>query len=170
MGRLPEKSRKGLYRISDPFVATWFAFVHPYRSALERGRVDEVMERFVKPRLAAYLSHAVETVLASLLREDPGSELVPFPVAFVGRHWSPQSEIDVVLLDAERRRALAIEVKWTRGTVDKNLLDPLRRRVQADPSFAGLQCCYGLISRGGFRGSRRLKSDERLISVSRLFP
>ena len=167
--RLPEKSRKGLYRISDPFIATWFTFVHPYRDALERGRSDEVVERFVRPRLGVYLSHAVEPVLASLLCEPPASALVPFPVAFVGRHWSKASEFDVVLLDAERRRALVTEIKWTRGKVDKNLLDPLRRRVQADQAFAGVQCTYGLISRGGFRGRRKLKSDERLIPVSRLF-
>jgi AAA+ ATPase superfamily predicted ATPase len=168
--RLPEKSRKGVYRISDPFIATWFHFVHPYRDALERGRIDEVVDRFVKPRLGAYLSHAVEPVLASLLREAPASELVPFPAAFVGRHWSPKSELDVVLLDAERRRALITEIKWTRGKVDKGLLGDLRRRVQADPAFAGVDCTYALISRGGFRGERKVRSDERLIPVSRLLP
>lgn len=170
MERLPEKSRKGLYRISDPFIATWFTFVHPYRDALERGRVDEVVEPFVRPRLPVYLSQAVEPVLASLLREPPASEITPFPVAFAGRHWSPTSEIDVVLLDAERKRALAAEIKWTRGTVDKSLLQHFRQRVQADPAFAGIHCTYGLISRGGFRGGRKVKGDERLIPVSRLFP
>jgi len=167
---LPDKSRKGIYRIADPFVAAWFTFVHPYRDLLERGRVDEVVERFVRPRLAPYLSHAVEPVLGRLLRESPDAKLVPFPVAFSGRHWSPTCEIDVALLDVERKRALVMEIKWTRAKVDVVLLDSLRGRVQEDPAFAGVQCTYALISRAGFRTSRKLKRDERLIAVSRLFP
>ncbi len=165
---LPDKSRKGIYRIADPFVAAWFTFVHPYRDLLERGMVDEVVERFVRPQLASYLSHAVEPVLARLLREC-ASDLVPFPVAFAGRHWSPRTEIDIVLLDAERKRALVVEVKWTRAKVDDGLLEALRGRVQVDSAFAGLQCEYALIARGGFRRSRKMKRDGQLIPVSRLF-
>jgi hypothetical protein len=168
--RLPDKSRKGLYRISDPFLATWFTFVHPYRDLLERGTIDEVVERFVRPRIGAYLSRAVEPILASLLREVPASELVPFSPAFVGRHWTPSSELDVVLLDAERTRAFIVEIKWTRSKVDRGLLDALRARVQADPTFQGVDCTYAVISRAGFRAGRKVKDDERLIPVGRLLP
>jgi hypothetical protein len=166
---LPDKSRKGIYRIADPFVAAWFTFVHPYRDLLERGRTDEVVERFVRPRLGPYLSHAVEPVLARLLRESSNAELVPFSPAFAGRHWSPRSEIDVVLFDLERKRALVAEIKWTRAKADVALLDSLRRRVQEDPAFAGVQCTYALVARAGFRRSRKLKGDESLIPVRRLF-
>jgi hypothetical protein len=35
MERLPEKSRKGLYRIADPFIATWFARLSPTATRIE---------------------------------------------------------------------------------------------------------------------------------------
>ena len=35
--RNPERSRKGLYRLSDPFLRFWFRFVLPNRSSLEAG-------------------------------------------------------------------------------------------------------------------------------------
>ena len=53
--RRPDKSRKGVYRIADPFVATWYAFVHPLRDSLERGETRKVMQDRVIPRLPQYL-------------------------------------------------------------------------------------------------------------------
>lgn len=33
----PEKSKSGLYKIKDNFIAFWFKFVYPYRAYLEKG-------------------------------------------------------------------------------------------------------------------------------------
>ena len=40
--------------------------------------------------------------------------MVPFRVAYAGRHWSETTELDLVLLDQERHCAFVAEVKWTR--------------------------------------------------------
>ena len=164
----PEKSRKGLYRIADPFIATWFSFVHPHRDALERGLADEVLEQEVRPRLEAFLSRAVEPVMAELLSAPPLADLVPFKVAAAGRHWSSAVELDVVLLDEARRRAFVAEVKWSRSKVGVELMGDLRRRVASEPAFAGLACTYALVSRAGFRGRRAPARDERLIDIAGL--
>jgi hypothetical protein len=166
--RTPERSRKGLYRIVDPFVAAWFAFVHPNRDALERGLVEQVLEYDVKPRLPLYLSHAVEPVLAQLVSGGSLSAAVPFGPARVGRYWSPTAELDLVLLDEERRRAWIAEIEWTGGKVALSELDGLRRRVAREDVFAGMEITYALISRCGFSGRRRIADDERLVDVSRL--
>ena len=40
--RLPEKSRRSIYMIQDPFFRFWFRFVFPYRSQLEEGNIPDV--------------------------------------------------------------------------------------------------------------------------------
>jgi len=41
----PEKSRRGSYRLRDPFVRFWFRFVYPNRSLLELGETARVHAR-----------------------------------------------------------------------------------------------------------------------------
>lgn len=156
--RQPDKSRKGLYRIADPFVSTWFSFVHPNRDALERGRVNEVL-RELGPRVALHVSKAVEPVLCELLQSSALGERLPFDVARAGRHWSPTAEFDIVLMNADASRAVVAEVKWTAQPVDVHELDSLRRKVAGDAAFAGVEVTCALISRAGFRGRAKGKGD-----------
>jgi AAA+ ATPase superfamily predicted ATPase len=158
--RAPEKSRKGRYRIADPFVSTWYAFVHPYRDRLERGRSKEVLEEEVRPRLRAWLGRAVEPVLVELLSR---SRFVDFDVAFHGRYWSPTVELDLVLLDRERRRAVIGEVKWGRRRVARAAIEDLRTRAARAPELRDLDITYTLVSRAGFSGTRDSRPDERFI-------
>jgi len=164
----PDKSRKGLYRIVDPFVAVWFAFVDPYRDLLERGLVEPVMRQHVKPNLSTYLGQAVEPVLTELLCHPPLSEKVPFHPIHAGHYWSPTAEFDVVLLDVERQQAFVAEVKWGQTKIDPRLLGRLRRKVSCESAFGDMKVTFALISRAGFGPGRGLKPDERLIDVSTL--
>jgi AAA+ ATPase superfamily predicted ATPase len=164
---MPDKSRKGLYRISDPFVAAWFAFVHPNRNALEGGMEARVLAG-LGARLADYLPRAVEPVVRDLFRRGPLSRLVPFEVAASGRHWSKESEFDIVLLDGTRRKAFVAEVKWSAKPEPAGLLEDLRRRVALEPAFSGIECTLAVVSRSGFKGSRRPARDGHLVDVSRV--
>ncbi len=165
--RRPEKSRKGLYRVADPFVATYFAFVHPNRDSLERGRADRILASRILPRLPGYLSRAVEPVLRDLCVAGGLPDLLPFEPAHGGRYWSSAAEIDVVILDEKRTRAVACEVKWTSRPVDPpRLLEDLRRKVASEAAFDGVEMTYALISRSGFTRRWRRAPDERLIDLS----
>jgi AAA+ ATPase superfamily predicted ATPase len=163
--RRPDKSRRGRYRIVDPFVATWYAFVHPNRDRLERGYVDEVVEQRIQPGFQRWLGGAVEPVLRELWLSSL-ADLVPFSPAHVGSYWSPTAQFDAVLLDEERRRAFVVEVKWRRGPTSVALLDDLRRRVGGEAAFDGIETTFALVSRAGFTGQRPLQDDERLIDVT----
>lgn len=44
----PEKSKSGLYRIADNFIAFWFKFVYPYRAYLERVKPRSFCHRSKK--------------------------------------------------------------------------------------------------------------------------
>jgi uncharacterized protein len=160
--RAPDKSRKGRYRIADPFVSTWYSFVHPHRNRLERGRSGEVMRDEVLPRFGSWIGRAVEPVLTIMLAQ---SKVVPFEVAFAGRYWSADVELDVVLLDSARQRAFIGEVKWGSRPVGRGAMDDLRIRATRCPELGGLDLTFGLVSRAGFVGKRRRRPDERFIDA-----
>jgi AAA+ ATPase superfamily predicted ATPase len=45
----PQKSRRGIYRLKDHYLRFWFRYVHPYRSQLERGSAQMILENQVMP-------------------------------------------------------------------------------------------------------------------------
>jgi AAA+ ATPase superfamily predicted ATPase len=163
--RHPEKSRKGLYRICDPFVGTWFRFVHPYRDELERGLASEVMRSRIAPDLARFLPIAVEPVVRDLARAEGIVGKLPFKPVYAGRHWTPTAEFDLVLLNAERTQAFVGELKWTARDVPLSTLDDLRRRVASEPAFRDLSLTLGLLVRGRVMRTRRLAKDERIVEL-----
>ena len=164
--RRPDKSRKGLYRIAEPFVATWFALVHPFRDLLETGEIDRAWPR-VEERLKRMLPRAVEPVIRDLVR-DTCAHLIPFDVAYAGRHWGAGSEFDAVFLDAERRQAFILEIKWTEQPVQVGLLDELKRKASLDPALARLERTCAVVSRSGFRGQAPRADRKYLIPVQEL--
>lgn len=55
-------------RIGDGAVRFWYAFVHPNRSALERGRAAHVWASRVEPRLDGYMGEAFEAMAEQAYR------------------------------------------------------------------------------------------------------
>jgi uncharacterized protein len=147
----PEKSRKGLYRIIDPFVAFWYRFVFPHRDRLELGEAAAVLRDEVRPALETYVSRVVEPHLGALFR-GRWRHLVPFPPAFAGRYWDAKREIDWLILDRERKRAAAVEVKWTASPVSaRRLAKGLKSKIAEVEGLKDAETTFILVSRAGFR-------------------
>jgi AAA+ ATPase superfamily predicted ATPase len=64
------RSRKELYRISDPFFRFWFRFAYPHRSTLEEGRADQPLER---PSFSAWMSSLWTEVVKLATKRCPRS-------------------------------------------------------------------------------------------------
>ena len=59
----PEKSRKGLYFISDNFIRFWFRYVYPYKGELELDNVQIVLDEISKDfreKFVAFLQNCVK--------------------------------------------------------------------------------------------------------------
>lgn len=81
----PLRSRRGVYRIADRFVAFHFRHVQPHLSLIEAGRGARVLEEFVRPDFPRLVEEARGEVLLERLRHD-AAELVGEEIAEVGRH------------------------------------------------------------------------------------
>ncbi len=81
----PLRSRRGVYRIADRFVAFHFRHVQPHISLIEAGRGARVLEEFIRPDFPRLLEEARGEFLLERLRHD-AAELVGEEIAEVGRH------------------------------------------------------------------------------------
>jgi uncharacterized protein len=81
----PLRSRRGVYRIADRFVAFHFRHVQPHISLIEAGRGARVLEEFIRPDFPRLLEEARGELLLDRLRHE-AADLVGEEIADVGRH------------------------------------------------------------------------------------
>ncbi|HEX6885921.1 MAG TPA: ATP-binding protein [Planctomycetota bacterium] len=81
----PLRSRRGLYRIADRFVAFHFRHVQPHLSLIEAGRGARVLAEFVRPDFARLLAEAQGDLLLERLRQE-AAELVGEELADLAAH------------------------------------------------------------------------------------
>ncbi|HEY3997813.1 MAG TPA: ATP-binding protein, partial [Candidatus Xenobia bacterium] len=142
----PSRSRRGQYRLVDPFMRFWFRYVHRYRTEIESGTQDELLARVVLPDLGHLVAPIFEELCrAWLLRRSVHGDL-PIRLKKVGRWWNAASEIDVVGLSDEG--VVLGECKWSEHPVGPKVLADL----QARPFPTDMPRHYVLFSRAGFHG------------------
>lgn len=162
---LPHKSRKGLYRIEDPFVAFWYRYSFPHRDLLDMGKSQAVLDETVRPTLDSHLSTVLEPFIGSLFRSR-WRRRVPFDPGPMGRYWSDKEELDWVILDRGRTKALVAEIKWTRDPIGgRRVLDDLRQRVLACEALRGLETTHAVIARAGFADRPRARPGEVFLDL-----
>lgn len=165
----PHKSRRGIYRLRDPFFRFWLRFVHANRTLLERGGAQVVLETKVVPQLDAFTGPAFEQVCEQFVWRLGLSGRLPLVPERVGGWWGGDAEIDLIALGGDA--AMAFECRWSSRPVGTDILARLEARTTA---LAGVgdraAVWYGLCSRSGFtagvRAVVRERSDVRLFDLA----
>lgn len=154
----PEKSRKGLYFISDNFVRFWFRYVYPYKGELELDNqqiaLDELDKDFVQKFLAFAYEDICKDIFASLCRFGK----LDFTPSRIGSYWlndvSNDTQIDVMAVDHQRKLLFAGECKYHNKPVDAPVYYALEEKVKKSTdlqtAFPSYQVIYGLFSKSGF--------------------
>ncbi|MFA7319630.1 MAG: ATP-binding protein [Parcubacteria group bacterium] len=159
----PQKSRKGLYRITDNFFRFWFQFVYPYKSELQIGRQSEVLERYQK----------CSASLEAVVYEDVCRELVfgfekhLFRFEHVGRWWEKEKEIDLVGINRKEKKIIFGECKWSAKPVGTNIfLDLKRKAVDVQWERGERMDFFILFSKSGFTEDMiKLAKKEKVLLV-----
>ncbi|PLJ77011.1 MAG: hypothetical protein B7L53_08710 [Thermofilum sp. NZ13] len=102
----PVLGGRPVYRVRDNFYRFWFRYVHPNRSLLELGMVDEVLEK-VERDFRSYLG----LVFQDVVRESLHTLSLPFKPWKIGSWSGPEGEIDAVARDREGEKVMVIEAK-----------------------------------------------------------
>ncbi|HUP01486.1 MAG TPA: ATP-binding protein [Gemmatimonadota bacterium] len=126
--RRPQKSKRAIYRIADPYLAFWHRFILPLLSGgmLVNTAGPALWRTEIAPGLDDYMGGVFEEACRSLVQRSAGR--LPFEPLRVGEWWdaASQNEIDVVAL-GENGEVLVGECKW--GGAYRRDLDSLRARA-----------------------------------------
>lgn len=126
--KAPRRSKRTLYRITDPYVAFWHRFVSPLLADGSIGLVEprRLWDTAVVPRLDEYMGGVFEAICRDAVRA--GRVKLPFATIRVGEWWdaSSQEQVDIVALGGDGD-LLVGECKW--GEVSGADLATLERRA-----------------------------------------
>ena len=128
----PEKSKSGLYRIKDNFIAFWFMFVYPYQAYLEKNETSFVLLEIKKRFIQNYVSFVYEDVCREKMWELSATNTWDFHFTKVGRYWGNKSgEIDIVAIDTIGGNLVLGECKYTTSPKGLSILHSLEEKAEA---------------------------------------
>jgi AAA+ ATPase superfamily predicted ATPase len=120
-GENEKKSKKGLYKIKDPFLSFHFRFIAPYRSYIEMGR-SEVVLKYIEDNFSAHVGKVWE----ELCREYVSGNTIDGISYKIANRWqgtvlsgennkeARRVELDVVAESFDGQHILIGECKWTK--------------------------------------------------------
>jgi AAA+ ATPase superfamily predicted ATPase len=164
-----ERERDRRYHLDDPFLAFWYRFVLPNRSALAAGHADQVWRQRIAPAMDGYMGDLFEWICREHARLHV-QEVLPSPARTVGQVWAGDYDIDVAgqLLDGT---ALFGECKWWNEHVGANVLDHLMAcaaRTSYGRDAPGRS--YLLYARVGFTEELRRRAAEERAALHLFTP
>jgi len=133
-GELAKNSKKGIYRIADPFMNFYFTFIAPNISRLELGLIDPVYHDF-ESRMSKYVSLEWENLCRRSVPMNPINGTY-FDVA--SRWWGTNTngepmELDVVAESIDKKLLLVGECKWSKITNTNSILKNLENKASLLP-------------------------------------
>jgi AAA+ ATPase superfamily predicted ATPase len=146
----PEKSRKGIYRLSDNFFRFWFRFVLPYKSRLVEAGSRKLLEQEILPNLDNFIGQVFDKICAEIFRYLSSKGILELGCDRVGRWWGGNEEIDLVGM-AGKIPVFAAECKWSKKPIGMDVLRDLKSKITLiAPERNGAKVRLGLFSRSGF--------------------
>lgn len=172
-GDNPDRSRKGLYAVRDPFFAYWYRFVSPSVGMIESGAGKAAAQATAfGDAFSTYVGKQFENVCMQWLVRRNRSGRLPFLASSFGRWWGTdpaareQVDIDVIAADKPSKRILLGECKWRNSFNESKTLDKLKARANLvkgyDQRYLALFTKESVSSATAKRGG----SEDGLILVS----
>lgn len=120
-----KRTTQGRYVLTDAYLRFYFRFLAPNRILLEQGLHNRLWE-LISDGLRAFVGQtAFEEICRTWVIEQAATGHLPFVPDAVGRHWSPDCEIDVLAIHWAQRKILLGECKWGAQDVGVDVLRSL---------------------------------------------
>lgn len=146
----PEKSKKGLYRITDNFISFWFKFVHPYRSYLEIENTEIVIKKIKEQFRPSHVSFVYEDICRQWIMQKGLGGSPRIQLIQAGRWWNKDVEIDLLGISEDWEHAVFGECKYTAGPVDADVYWQLKQKAKSVLLPGATQKHYVFFSQSGF--------------------
>lgn len=160
---LPEKSRRGIYKIDDNFFNFWFRLIFRNRSLLEECRISEVISR-LKRAMPEFLSQNYEKIAGEVLLKTIADGKISLDVERYGRWWNSNQEIDLVAINRTKNEILFGEVKWSNKQVGIDMYEDLMKKSRAvEWGKTGRKEYFALFSKSGFTTEMKIRAQKEEV-------
>lgn len=127
----PEKSRKGLYFISDNFIRFWFRYIYPFKGELELDNMQIVLDEIRKDFVEKFVAFTYEDICRNIFADLCKNGRISFAPSRIGSYWlndiDGDTEIDVMAVDHQNKRVFAGECKYHAKPVDVSVYFALKK-------------------------------------------
>ncbi len=151
----PLKSKKGLYFIKDNFFRFWFTYVLPYKSQLEMGNTDYVLNK-IKENFNGFVSPVYENLAIAYLMNN-------YTLLKCGRWWDKNREIDAVGIGEDF--LIVSECKYSNKKVGMDILKSLQENAKKIDNNLPVKH-YILFSKSGFTDELKKLQGEEIVLVT----
>lgn len=153
-----EKTRKGLYFISDNFLRFWFRYVYPYKGELELDNMQISLDELDKDFKEKFVASAYEDICKEIFARLCSDKAIDFTPSKIGSYWlndkSGNTQIDVMAVDTVNKRLFAGECKYHNQPIDADVYFELVKKVdnssEIKSAFKDYTVIYGVFSKSGF--------------------
>lgn len=164
----PERTKRAIYRIVDPYFAFWFRFIASNRAQIARGLGERLVDGLILPGLDDHMGAIFEEMAREHARGLAATGKLP--ADRVEAWWSADGahEIDLVGISGHRTVSLVGTVKWSARRLAPRVLRELDAHAAALPGLRpGLpRLVYG---RGGCEEALREAPLVRCFSADDLY-
>lgn len=165
-----EKTRKGLYFISDNLLRFWFRYVYPYKGELELDNIQISLDELNKDFKEKFVAFAYEDICKEIFARLCSDKAIDFTPSKIGSYWlndkSGNTQIDVMAVDTVNKRLFAGECKYHNQPIDADVYFELVKKVdnssEIKSAFKGYTVIYGVFSKSGF--------TNRILDISSTNP
>ncbi len=169
--RRPERSRKGRYVITDPYLRFYFRFLSRRQEDIALGRIRSTWQRIQRQMISFIGAGTFEELCREWVSIQGDAGQLPLVPERVGSFWSKQAQVDVVAVDWSEKQILLGEVKWSRDPVGRGVVDQLVAKTDKVVPAGDWTVHYSLFARAGFTGGARAAAREHgalLVDLERL--
>lgn len=165
-----EKTRKGLYFISDNFLRFWFRYVYPYKGELELDNIQISLDELNKDFREKFVAFAYEDICKEIFAKLCSDKKIDFTPSKIASYWlndyGGNTQIDVMAVDTVNKRLFAGECKYRNQPIDADVYFELAKKVENSSEiqsvFKGYTVIYGVFSKSGF--------TSRILDISSTNP
>lgn len=161
--KYPERSKRGLYYVSDSFLLFWLTYVLPFRSELEMGNMRPSIEAFNRSFRKAFVPFEFERICSQDFARLCTRGTIDFTPSRISGYWdkSGQVELDVCAEDHVADRVFLGECKYyAEKPVGIDELNGLVAKAQSIEACRGNDVVFGLFSHTGFSDAVLERAQE----------
>lgn len=155
----PKKSKRGRYFLKDNFFRFYGRFMYPALSQYMAGNYNSMIEKVLQ-EWQSYTGKVFEDMFRELITDKIASDYRE-----IGSWWNRRGdEIDILGIDREKRKVLAVEIKNRELTGDeaKRILNSVVEKVEMVEGVSGMEFRTGIAARK-IEGRESLENDGFLV-------